>query len=152
MGVRAGTGGDLPALTAVGQAMQHRIRFLLGILLIVGVVVAVALWPVQVGHRLRADFIPPDQSFVGPNIVASAVLVLGGYFILSPIKARLDRNARLSRHIIEHTEGIPTTNRQGHSLLTDEFLDDPDPATLPPDTPIEGMVAPDFAPGPPENS
>ena len=36
------------------------------------------------------------------------------------LHAKLDHNARLSRHIIEHTKGIPNVDHEGNSLIGDQ--------------------------------
>lgn len=83
--------------------------------------------------RVKADFYPPDRSFVGPNLVASVVqfvIILIVVALLYPpvrhwieaqvldvkthaeeqhakIQAKVDRSIQLSEHIIEHHPNIP---------------------------------------------
>lgn len=132
---------------------KNRLRLYLGLVLAAAFVLSVVIWPVKIGNRIHMDLWPPDQSTVGPNLVASAILGTILYFVWKPLLAinkereeeklqKLDRNARLTRHLIDQMPGVRTENRFGHSMLTDDFLDDPDPAIQ------EGMAAPDFPPAP----
>jgi type III secretory pathway component EscR len=59
------------------------------------VAVAVVVLVVLTRNRLGADFVPPDRSFVGPNLVASvlcwAIVLISAYLLWPPTRRRLHR-------------------------------------------------------------
>lgn len=114
--------------------LWHLLRLAIGIALLAGVIACLWCWPTPVLHRLRVEWWPPDNSTFGPNVCVLVLVAVVGFLFWRPVKflvgdyqRKLDRNARLMRHIIEHSEQIPDTNRHGHSLLDDSFLQDPAP-------------------------
>jgi large-conductance mechanosensitive channel len=102
-----------------------------GLVALVLVIVSVVLWH----GRFSADFYPLDSSRVGPNLVASvvqwAIIALVVYLAYPPVRKaidravkkhtdelheKLDKNAKLLRHVIEHHPEIPNKDRDGVDL------------------------------------
>ena len=103
-----------------------------GLLALVLVILSVVFWH----GRFSADFWPLDASRVGPNLVASviqwATIALVVYLAYPPIRKaidaavkkhtaelheKLDHNARLLKHVIEHHPDIPNEDHNGVSLI-----------------------------------
>ena len=70
--------------------------------------IGLILFGIFAWNRFVTDFWPPDRSFIGPNIVASAVLLSLG--VLAIFKRMKREHAHLHAkldHIVKHSPDIP---------------------------------------------
>ena len=112
--------------------MTGRTKLLVAAVLILGVIASVVLWH----NRFSADFWPLDASRVGPNLVASVIqatiVFLAAVLLYPPFRRameeiaeranaelheKIERNAKLMRHVIKHSPDIPNHDHNGVPLV-----------------------------------
>ena len=93
-------------------------------------------------NRLSSDFWPLDASRVGPNLVASliqgALVFLAAVLLYPPFRKamehiaeqanaelheKIERNAKLLKHVIKHSPDIPNHDHTGTPLVEEHHND-----------------------------
>lgn len=97
--------------------------------------VVLIVWIVVDPSRWKADFYPPDRSFVGPNLVAAivqGVVILIVLTLVYPpfrrwidgelhkVHSKVDESIKLSKHIIKHHPDIPNQDHTGKALVEED--------------------------------
>lgn len=128
-----------------GERPVRAWQWAVGAALLVGVALFLTLdW-----HRFLADFIPPDASRVGPNMVASvltwAFVLVVAVLVWPPARRRLHRFidektaplhehlAAIRAHHAAHAETLDEVRRRLDHIITH----DPDIPDLPPQRPAD---------------